>query len=443
MQINQEELSKARSAMEGCGLDRLKATAADTEARMNKVFDEAGEGLDFDKVTSLSGSTPEKVKQLSAMHVELTAARELVGEREKMAKLRDEIRARNTGGGPAEGQEASSRVQGVEPLPLAAVPQPLIKPLDIGSLLVNHELFAGAGGFDKAWRQHKNVEIELGLDPQNTLFQTSAGWPPEVIRSGQVVPSAQRPAQVLDLFPMLSTSQAAYKYMEETTFTNAATERSEAADAAESTLQLTERTEDIRSIATWIPVTEEQLDDVVGVRSYLNLRLPFMLRQRLDQQVLAGDGTAPNISGILNRTGIGSIAKGTATALDTLRKAITNVRVTGRANPNAFILHPNDWQEIQLAKTADGIYLYGSPADMAVPRVWGLPVAESDSLTEGEGLCGDFPGYSALITRQGVTLDISDSHASYFIAMKYAVRARLRAGLAIFRPAAFCKVTGI
>ena len=438
MQINQEELSKARPRMEGWGLDRLKATAADAEAQMNKVFDEAGEGLDFDKVTSLSGSTPEKVKQLSAMHVELTAARELVGEREKMAKLRDEIRARNTGGGPAEGQAAEP---GVEPLPLVAVPQPFIKPLEIGSLLVNHELFAG--GFDKAWRQHKNVEIELGLDPQNTLFQTSAGWPPEVIRSGRVVPSAQRPAQVLDLFPMLSTSQAAYKYMEETTFTNAAAERSETADAAESTLELTERTEDIRSIATWIPVTEEQLDDVAGVRSYLNLRLPFMLRQRLDQQVLAGDGTAPNISGILDRTGIGSIAKGTATALDTLRKAITNVRVTGRANPNAFILHPNDWQEIQLAKTADGIYLYGSPADMAVPRVWGLPVAESDSLSENTGLCGDFPGYSALITRQGVTLDISDSHASYFIAMKYAVRARLRAGLAIFRPAAFCKVTGI
>ena len=40
MQINQEELNKARSRMEGWGLDRLKATAADAEAQMNKVFDE-------------------------------------------------------------------------------------------------------------------------------------------------------------------------------------------------------------------------------------------------------------------------------------------------------------------------------------------------------------------------------------------------------------------
>ena len=437
MRVDTAQLEQERTRMEGYSPERLQATIDEIEGKLNTVFDEAGPELDLSRVAGLDGSTPDKVKQLSKMHVELTAARGLVQEHRERVELRDAIQARNTGGGPRGGQNGSGRL---EPVPRPAGPA---APIDVGALFTQHEVFAGSGGFGQCWKQRMNMGVELDLDVRNTLFQTTAGWPPEVIRSGRVVPDAQRPVQVLDLFPMLSTAQSAYKYMEETTFTNAAAERSEAGDAAESTLALTEKDESIRSIATWIPVTEEQLDDVPGVQSYLNMRLPFMLRQRLDQQVLSGNGTAPNISGLLDRTGLGVIAKGSNTALDALRKAITNVRVTGRANPNAFVLHPNDWQEIQLAKTSDGIYLYGSPADMAVGRVWGLPVAEADSLTENTALCGDFTGYSALIARQGVTIDITDSHASYFIAMKYAVRARLRAGLAIFRPAAFCKVTGL
>ena len=451
MHLTEDQLNAARARMEGHSLERLRATVDDLEARLNGVFEQAGEALDFDQVTSLAGATDaEKIQQLSALHAELSAARDLVSEREGLLELRDAIQARNTGGGPADAErpaglagngslDSESTLDPV-PLPLGAAPP---EPVDIGERFVTHALFAAAGGFDRAWRQHKNVEIELDLDARNALFETGAGWPPEVIRSGQVVPSAQRPVQVLDLFPMLQTMQAAYKYMEETTFDNAAAERAEGAEAAEAALQLTEKTADIRSIATWIPVTEEQLDDVPGAQAYLNLRLPFMLRQRFDEQVLNGDGTAPNLSGLLNRTGLGAIDKGDGPALDALRKAITNVRITGRARPNAFVLHPHDWQEIQLTKTTDGVYLYGSPADQVVARVWGLPVAESDVLSEGTALCGDFAGYAALITRQGVTLDITDAHASFFIAMKYAVRARLRAGLAVFRPAAFCKVTGL
>ena len=446
MRIDAQQLQQARSRMEGHSPERLQAAVEDLEGRLNAIFDQAGPELDLARVTSLEGSTQDRIATLSTMHAELTAARELAQERREMAALRDAIRARNTGGGA--GDQAGGPANGggpapgaLEPVPVEPAGQPA--PVNVGALFTEHEVFAGAGGFGAAWRGNLNVGVELDLDVRNTLFETGAGWPPEVIRSGRVVPSAQRPVQVLDLFPMLTTTQAAYRFMQETGYDSGAAERAEGAAAGQSGLELTEKDEPIRSLATWIPVTEEQLDDVPGAQSYLNMRLPVMLRQRLDYQVVNGDGAAPNLEGVLNRTGVEELAAGSDTALDALRKAITEVRVTGRANPNAFVLHPRDWQDVQLAKTTDGVYLYGSPADMGVPRAWGLPVSEADSLPENTAICGDFAAYSALVTRQGISLDITDSHSDYFIHMKYAIRARLRAGLALFRPAAFVKVTGL
>src|SRR3990172_3730712 len=103
---------------------------------------------------------------------------------------------------------------------------------------------------------------------------------------------------------------AAVVYMEETTFTNAGAERAESAAYAESTLILTQRTNTVRSVGTSLPVSDEQLADVVGVRAYLDSRLGFMVRQRLDSQILVGDGIAPNLLGTLRGSGIHTQAKG-------------------------------------------------------------------------------------------------------------------------------------
>ena len=120
------------------------------------------------------------------------------------------------------------------------------------------------------------------------------GWAPENIRTGRVVLDATRPIQAIDIFPPGQTDQHSVVYMEETTFTPAAAERAESAAYAEATFELTERTSRVRSIGASVPVTDEQLADVPAVRSYLNQRLTFGVRQRLDGQILVGNGTAPN-----------------------------------------------------------------------------------------------------------------------------------------------------
>lgn len=301
-----------------------------------------------------------------------------------------------------------------------------------GEMFVESDAFKSRG---------KSAIIEgVGL---KTLMDTSAGWAPESLRTGRVVESAQRPIQIIDLIPAGQTGQNAVVYMEETTFTNNAAETAEGGQYGESALALTEQTSSVRKIAVFIPVTDEQLDDVAQAQSYVNNRLRFQLRQRLDSQIVNGDGSAPNLTGILNASGIQSQAKGTDDIATAIHKGITLVSVVGRAMVNAVLMHPYDWQRIRLTKDVDGNYLWGPPSESGPARIWGFPIVTSTALPEGTAIAGDFANFIELTERQGIEVKITDSHSDYFIKGKQAIRADFRVALPIYRPAAFCEVTGI
>jgi HK97 family phage major capsid protein len=288
-------------------------------------------------------------------------------------------------------------------------------------------------------------KFDLGVELKTTMT-TAAGFAPENLRSGRLQPFAVRALQLFDVFPTIQVgvNNGAYVYMEETTFTNNAAEISEndGTGAPEGALAWTERSVTIRNIPTFIPVTDEQLADVAGIESYLNSRLTYMVRARLESQLIAGDGNAPNVSGLVTQISQ-SQALGADPVFDCVMKGITKCRATGFANPDAILLHPNDWQSIRLTRTTDGQYLMGSPDVVGAERLFGLPVVVSTALTENTGYVGDFTGHSSVVYRKGVEVKVSDSHSDYFIKFKQAVRANVRAALVIFRASAFCKLTGI
>src|SRR5207302_6888479 len=120
--------------------------------------------------------------------------------------------------------------------------------------------------------------------------------------------------------------------MEETTGTNASVETGEGIIYPQDTLVFTERTSLVRKIASYLPVTDEQLDDVPQVQSYVDARLSFFVEQRLDGQCVAGDGTGQNLKGFVNIAGIQTVAKGANPGPDAIFQAIVKVYLTGRAN---------------------------------------------------------------------------------------------------------------
>jgi HK97 family phage major capsid protein len=383
------------------------------QAKLKTVLEEAGPEKDFSKVKALGdGDTATKIAELAKINDELGDLGKKHREQTivlKAAEFADDYHGFEHGDRlPGKGRRET----------------------------LGEQFVKSAARTQKETAQTFDVDVKA-------LMSRTAGWAPESLREPGYVPFASAPIMVADIIPTLTTGQAAVRYMEQTVRTNAAAERAENAAYGEATIELAERSVTVESIGVWIPVTDEQLEDVDEAQSLIDFDLPLMLRQRLDLQQLVGNGTTPNIRGVNNVVGIQTQALGADPVMDAIFKARTRVRVTGRAMPNAVVLHPNDWQDIRLTRTADGIYILGNPDAAGPTQLWGMTVVESDNQTQNTGIVGDFLNWSRFYVRRGIEIERTNSHASDFINGRQAVRASMRGAMVWKRPAAFCTVTGI
>jgi len=420
------------------GLNRedLRTALDERSDMLHQIFEQAGDGLDHSKVNII------EVKDGAELALQIRKRNEelgWLGERQSGFDEADAIRKSN--------EARRHAPDGPDPKDWAAgggggKNGEVARHKSLGELFMESPAYEGA-------KAHQQVNVDLPVHPShflprpvNAAFLTSAGWAPESLRTGRVVLDEQREIEVTDALPVFPTSMAAIVYMEETTFTNAGAERSESASYAESALVLTQRSQTVRSVGTSLPVSDEQLADVDGIAPYLDGRLGFMVRQRLDSQILVGDGIAPNLLGTLNVAGINTQAKGADNTPDAIYKGILAARVTGRAQPNVAFLHPNDWQDVRLLKTADGIYIWGAPADAGPMRIWGLPVIETTAVTQNTGIVGDYARFSGLHVRTG--LEVLTGYVSNdFLQGRVTIRAGLRCAVVHYRPSAFTQITGI
>jgi HK97 family phage major capsid protein len=277
-----------------------------------------------------------------------------------------------------------------------------------------------------------------------TLMERTAGFAPENMRLDRVVLSAQVVPNVASLIPQSNTSLNDVKFMYESTFTNNAAFVAEGSAPTDSAFVFTEQSDPVEKIVGWLPVTDEQLDDVEGMQSLIGRRLMDQVAIKEEAGLLTGNGTPPQLTGINSFANIQTQALGTDSKPDAIFKAMTLVRFTGRAEPSGVIMHPNDWQDYQLLTTPDGVYIWGSPADVNLsPRIWGLPVVLSTQQTENTAIVGDFARYAEIFRKKGVVIEVSDSHSTYFTEGKKAIKATARLALVSYRGTAFCKVTGL
>jgi HK97 family phage major capsid protein len=405
----------------------LRGRLAEVNKQAAEILSQAGPNYDFAKVTAVDGDTTAKLEQFRALNDEATDIGKELDTRAEFEAIDRRLQAdnepqRHPGHSVPSGDTGRRQEQETKSL---------------GGMFVDSVAYTG-------WTPGAAGPVaELpDVNMLATLFQTSAGWAAPSIRGPKVVDYATRQLRVADLFPQGQTTQASILYMEETTFTNNAAETAEGAAKPEAVLALTERTEPVRKIAVTLPVTDEQLSDVVQVKSYIDNRLGYMVLQRLDGQLLVGDGSAPNLRGILNRSGIQTQAKGADPVPDAIYKAMTLIRVNAFSEPDAAVFHPSDWQDVRLLRTADGIYIWGSPADAGPERIWGLNVVQTVALTQNTALVGAFRESSELVIREGVSLSVGYVNDD-FQKNRQTVRAEMRAALAVYRAASFAQVTGV
>ena len=308
----------------------------------------------------------------------------------------------------------------------------------MGQAVVESQAFKSLKSHGKG---NYSSEVDVAPDALKATFQTSAGWAPLSIRiPGMVVPFAVQEPMVVDVVPSAATMQAAVVYMEETTRTQAAAERAEGGEYVESAFALTQRSQAVVSVGHRVPVTDEQLEDVVAVRSYLDSRLVAGLRERLSSQMLNGAGTGVLLRGLWTAaTGTEQEASSNDSVHETIYRAMVKVQTTAFRNANMVIIHPNDWREIRLSKTNEGIYLFGNPDVRGSTTVWGIPRTVTTEITENSVLVGDMME-CAFYTRRGIMVE-TGYVADDFSHGRITIRAGVRGAMVTYRPAAFIKVT--
>lgn len=312
---------------------------------------------------------------------------------------------------------------------------------------------------------HIPDRAKIGSDPVRVkgLFtgtsSTSAGAFVVNERTDIVETLGRKELKIRDLVSVRSTTSDVVEYVAQTSHTNAAAVVAEASSSAaptapgsagplvndpnggykpEGSWAYEVRSTEVKTIAEWVPATRRALADVAQLEGLINDELALDVKETEENQILNGNGSGQNFTGINSASGLQTQAFSND-LFESVRKAITKARVIGRVNPSAIVLNPADAETIDLAKDGQDRYYYGGPFAIANRTLWGVPVVESESQVAGTGLLGDF-SKAVIWDREQTTVTMTDSHADFFIRNMIAILAEERLAFAVTRPTAFVKV---
>lgn len=302
-------------------------------------------------------------------------------------------------------------------------------------------------------QQSRSFEIggSLGaLSTKTTFTGASLGDTPaymyEVDRFAEYVKDPDRTRFVRELLPTFGVSTGAVEFVRETSFTNNAGmvpeyAATDSGNKPESAVAFEIVTVPVRTMAHYIPVTRQIVDDERQLQGYIENRLLYGLRLKEDQQILYGTGAGNEINGILTDANIQTYSQtATETLIDAIRKAVTKSYVS-EYRPTGVVLNHQDWETIELTKGNDDHYIWVNVTTDNGDRLWGLPVIPTNAIAQGTVLVGDFQRGSAIHDRENANLRISDSHADFFTKNLWALLAEERIAQSIIRPDAFVNVT--
>ena len=199
-------------------------------------------------------------------------------------------------------------------------------------------------------------------------------------------------------------------------------------------------TEPIATIAAWMNITRQVAADAPQLQGYLDSRLRYSLKRRLDAQVINGDGTGSNLTGLQDRAGV-TYAPGAAEARYVSIRHTIRLMEDAETVPEIIVLNPADAELFDLSNhAADGLHAVPNVAGPGARTSWGLQQVRSTAIAAGTALLID-PMAAVVLDRQDVAAYMTDSHASNFTSNILTLLLELRAGLALFEPNGVAEVT--
>lgn len=275
------------------------------------------------------------------------------------------------------------------------------------------------------------------LQTKNTLISSDATVAPDR-RPGGFGSVAWR-MSLESLIPGFQTEFGSVEFTRESASTNSAAEAAEGAAAAESSVSVSLVTAPVQTIATFLKVSRQLVEDEPRFAEWINSVLIVNLNRRVEAQLIAGDGVAPNLGGLNlagNFTAHGYTSAGlgaTHQRTELIRRVIEDIELAGEA-ADALILNPADWSTIERLKDGQNQYL-SSPFSGGPRLLWKVPVISTAAMPADKFLVGAFRTSAEIYNREGAAIQFSQEDGNNFREGLVTVRAARRVALAVTRPA--------
>ncbi|MFJ9443242.1 phage major capsid protein [Kitasatospora sp. NPDC101235] len=258
----------------------------------------------------------------------------------------------------------------------------------------------------------------------------------------------QRPLVLRDVVTPGTTASDTIEFVRMTAATNAAAPVAEATATTgtsgtkpESGMTWAKVTTPVRTIAHWLPLTKRALSDAAQILTIIDSYLRYGLEEELEDQMIAGDGTGENFTGLANTSGVQAPAFTTETNLTRLRRGKTLVKTVGRSMANAYVMNPADVEGLDLLTDNEARFYFGGPSGSSGGNIplWNLPIVESEAVPAGTAYVGDWRK-AILWDREQASITMTDSHSDFFVRNMVAVLAEMRCAFGIIQPNAFVKI---
>jgi len=181
-------------------------------------------------------------------------------------------------------------------------------------------------------------------------------------------------------------------------------------------LDLVESSVKFETIAGWLLLSKKAMRNIPGLMAFLNYRLPEKLWDVEDAQILYGNGTSPNLKGILTA---GNYVAGSAAGSTALVEKIINdmslLEDTYKRLATGIALRPAQWYNLVKNKaTGSGEYDLPPGVDIVggIPYILGVPVSKTTALNANDYVVGDFQHGTELYVQEAMQIEFFEQDST-------------------------------
>mgnify|MGYP002622816433 FL=1 len=269
-----------------------------------------------------------------------------------------------------------------------------------------------------------------------------------VVAAETIVPQFKfdpsRKVHVREFLPVGTTDAQTIRFPKESGYEDNSAATAQGAALTKSDFEITATSVNVEKIGTFMTLTDEMLQDTPQLTSYLSARVPEKVLSEEDDQILNGNGTAPNLSGLFTdgavfsdtAAGIGTVTS--ANEYDVLVVALAQLAASNY-QATAIMLNPADMHKIALLKSSQNEYLRQQLYSGLQPQIMGVNIIQNTAVTAGNFILGDFNQATQLWVRENLSIEFAREHASNFTSNMVTVRVQERVALTNYQPNAIVR----